>query len=328
MNFTAFQDYRAALLRESPGVLDCAETNLYRALARFALPPTEAPTATVHRCHLASEWAQCFALDPACSSRALVSAGVRDSLARLFVHLASRRAKLWLPEDNYPVYGDLATTAGLRFHTFPTLPEAVWPDDEPASECEVLLVTNPMKPRGRWLSDDDVSALSAWLAKSPQRRLMLDAVYTFHTSFDKATLRLLATEQVILLHSVTNGWLHPRLFGIALVPAQDASALTSAFRAEPPSQTSLARTRQMLGASSDVPAMIARELTSARERLNAGWPEQCPALWSVDAPGYFTPITLPWRRLLDEHHILGLPATTFGSGRADITILSSLSFLP
>ncbi len=121
MNFAAFQDFRNALMRERDDVLDGAETNLYRALARLAVPPTSAPEKTVHRCHLASEWAQCFGLDASAVKRALVSCGVRDSLARLFRHYAGQHARLWLPEDNYPVYAELAPTAGLSFgHSQPS----------------------------------------------------------------------------------------------------------------------------------------------------------------------------------------------------------------
>jgi histidinol-phosphate/aromatic aminotransferase/cobyric acid decarboxylase-like protein len=325
MNFAAFQDYRSTLLHERSDVLDCAETNLYRALSRLALPPTPAPEKTVHRCHLAAEWLQCFALDAA-AGHALVSCGVRDSLALLFGHYAGQRARVWLPKDNYPVYADLAQAAGLASETFPTLPEPVWPGSAPSDECELLLVTNPMKPRGRWLSAADVKVIIKWLKQSPRHRLLLDVVYTFATRFDAASLQLLATGQTILLHSLTKGWLHPRLFGIALVPEADAEALTPLFRAHAPPQMNLARAHEMLGQHEDIPSTVGTVLEGARERLLSALPSDFPAFWHCDASGYFMPVVGHWRNLLDIHRVLGIPASVFGSSRDDITLISSLPF--
>lgn len=327
MNFAAFQDYRKTLLHERSDVLDCAETNLYRVLARLALPPTPAAEKTVHRCHLAAEWLKCFALDAdAAAGHALVSCGVRDSLALLFGHYAGQCARVWLPEDNYPVYANLAQTAGLASETFPTLPEPAWPGSAPSDECELLLVTNPMKPRGRWLSAVDVAFLKEWLAQSRRRRLLLDAVYTFATRFDAASLQLMATGQTILLHSLTKGWLHPQLFGIALVPVADAGTLTPLFRAHSPPQMNLARALEMLGRHDCMPSAVGAKLECGRERLLSVLPSDFPAFWHCDAPGYFMPVTGHWRKLLDVHRVLGIPASVFGSSRDDITLISNLPF--
>lgn len=328
MNFAQFQQFREKLRRERPEVVDCAATNLYAALARF-IPPTATPTShTVHRCHLATEWTARFDLSPGLSSRALISCGVRDSLALLFRHYAREGAQLWLPADTYPVYGALARAAGLIPHEFLTLPEPAWPTSPPLPGAELLVVANPLKPVGRWLSPGDVAALTAWLALSPRRRLLLDAVYTFETRFHPTALQLLATQQTILLHSLTKGWLHPRLFGVALIPERDAAALTPVFRTQPPPQSSLARARELMAQHAEMPANISRELDAARSRLLSSIPPHLTPLAMADSPGYFTPVAGRWQDILDGTNVLGLPATVFGSQREDITILSSLSFLP
>jgi histidinol-phosphate/aromatic aminotransferase/cobyric acid decarboxylase-like protein len=327
MTFTAFQDIRSGLLRVHSDLLDCAETNLYRSLAHLALPPTPAPDRKVHRCHLAAEWLSCFGIDVP-PNRALVSCGVRDSLARLFAHYAGLGAMLWLPEDNYPAYAELACNAGLRFNTFETLPEPMWPVSTDAAGFEVLLVTNPIKPRSRWLDAVDVGALKGWLLGSPNRRLLLDAVYVFDTHFDPLTLELVSTDQVILLHSLTKGWLHPRLFGIALVPEQDVEQIGPWFRANPPSQDALARARQMLGPHANLPAAISDSLAAARVAFHASLPLGLGGFLSADAPGYLLPVELPWQRLFDEYRIIGIPASVFGSSHENMSILSTLTFLP
>jgi aspartate/methionine/tyrosine aminotransferase len=327
MNFSDFQKLRDRTLHEPKGTLDCAATNLYAALAHLIPPDSSAPKATIHRCHLAGEWAQRFGFAREAESRALVSRGVRDSLALLFGHYAGRNARLWLPSDNYPVYGDLARAAQIAPQEFPTLPEPSWPDAAPWRESELLLVTNPLKPLGRWLTAHDIASLTAWLARSPQRRVILDAVYTFDTCFHPSTLALLATGQTILLHSLTKGWLHPRLFGTALVPEADVPALTPVFRAQPPPQANLARARELMGRHPEMPSAVSAELAAARERLVSMLPAQFPKSARALAPGYFHVIETGWSALLEKENVLGLPATVFGSPRENITILSALSFI-
>lgn len=326
MRFADFQALRAKLRAARPDAIDCAETNLYASLARLIPPASSAPTRIVHRCHLAADWAQCFGLPPAISGRALVSCGVRDSLTLLFRYYAATKARLWLPADNYPVYGELARAEGLPAAEFPTLPVPLWPDDRSGAPPEVLVVTNPLKPLGRWLGAEDIAALTAWLAASPSRRLLLDTVYTFGLRFHPATLQLLATGQTILLHSLTKGWLHPRLFGIALVPEGDASALAPLFRAHPPSQANLARARELLHGFRAMPDAVGAEIAVARSRLHTMMPAGVRHFASADAAGYFTPVWGHWSELLKDANILGLPASVFGSSRDDVTILSNLGF--
>lgn len=327
MNFADFQKVREKVLHERPSVIDCAATNLYAGLARLIPPATPLPNDAVHRCHLAEAWGQHFAFPPEMARRSLVSCGVRDSLTLLFRYYSGKGARLWLPADNYPIYGELARAARLSSREFPTLPEPIWPDAGPVSEIEILLVTNPLKPLGRWLTAADVAALTAWLAADPQRRLVLDTVYTFDTRFHPTTVQLLATGQTILLHSLTKGWLHPRLFGVALVPERDASALSPVFRAHPPPQPNLIRARKLLACHADMPAAVAREITAARGRLMAVLPARLPSATAGEAPSYLMSIMGRWSDLLKDTNVLGLPATVFGSPREDITVLSSVSFL-
>lgn len=327
MNFAHFEQFREKLLREPSDVVDCAATNLYAALARLIPPATTPPTHPVHRCHLATEWTARFDLPPELSSRALISCGVRDSLALLFQHYAGEGARLWLPADTYPVYGELARAADLIPHEFVTLPVPAWPNSPPIPKSELLVITNPLKPLGRWLSPGDVAALTAWLGMDSRRRLLLDAVYTFEARFHPTTLQLLATQQTILLHSLTKGWLHPRLFGVALVHQRDAAALAPVFRAQPPPQSNLARARELMAQHAGMPVTISHELDSARSRLLSTIPQHLTPVTTADAPGYFTPVAGRWQDMLDGSNVLGLPATVFGSQRDDITILSSLSFL-
>ncbi|HLQ77022.1 MAG TPA: aspartate aminotransferase, partial [Terriglobia bacterium] len=225
----------------------------------------------------------------------------------------------------YPFYGVIARAAGLAWREFPTLPSPAWPVSAPTGGDEVLLVANPLKPLGRTLDAGDVASLETWLGASSRRRLLLDTVYTFATRFDAATLRLLDGRQTILLHSLTKGWLHPRLFGIALVTPWDVAEVSSTFRDSPPPQENLARARECLGIFAETPFEVAKALKHARAEMLAAVPIARSAP-SPHCPGYFVPIEKEWRELLSSHNVLALPASVFGSHRTDITIISSLSF--
>lgn len=325
MNFTAFQDLRRTLLAEQPGLIDCAETNLYRALAPL-IPTAPLPTEKVHRCHLATQWVEYFGLPGDVSKRAFITCGVRDSLNRLFTHAATKSLRLWLPEDNYPVYHELAKAAGITPMSFPTLPEIRWPEEAPSDQNEFLLLTNPLKPRGRFLDEADAAHLKTWLAASSRRRVLLDTVYALDMRFDARTLDLFATDQVILLHSLTKGWLHPRLFGVALVPEADFAEWMPVFRDAPPPQENLAAARFLLRDHPQMPSEVAASLEAARLRLAEAWPDLFERCLPTTVPSYFFPIQVPWQQLL-EYGVLGLPASTFGSSREDFTLLSSLTFI-
>ncbi|WP_209444371.1 hypothetical protein [Ralstonia insidiosa] len=128
MNFAAFKLWREACLRTTPDVVDCAETNLYGALASLQphLDPSETPQ-RVHRCDLARAWLQRYGFDTGRSRQALVCRGVRHALQLIFRRLSAKGAHLWLPSDVYPVYQALAQSAGITPQTFPTLPAPIFP---------------------------------------------------------------------------------------------------------------------------------------------------------------------------------------------------------
>lgn len=327
MKFPEFQALRSRLLAEHPSLRDFAETNPYRALARLAPEPPPPADGTVHRCHLASQWTELHGLPEETSRRAFVSCGVRDGLDTLFRHLSGKPCRLWLPSDNYPVYHELATAHGHRPRTFPTLPVERWPEDPPPADAEHewLLITHPLKPRGRALSAKNIADLADWLAADRRRRILLDTVYQLGTRFDDLTLRLLETEQTIVLHSLTKGWLHPRCFGVVLMPERDAPDWMPVFRDKAPPQSHLAIARHLMSRHADLPEKVAKALGLAQERLFEAIRGLPCAPMPVDPPSYFVPVMGRWDALLDQG-VLGLPASVFGSPCDDLTLLSSLTF--
>jgi len=314
MRFDEFQEFRQRQLRASSSLLDAAETNVYRALAPMRPePPTD--TGRVHRCDLARAWLRRFELPEEWSGRAMVCRGVRHGLGVVFQWLRAVRARLWLPGDVYPVYLELARAAGLAPASYPTLPAPVLPRSPADHRTEFLLLANPSKPLGRYLSDAECDAVISWLRVSPHRRLLIDSVYDLGTPFAAGTRRLLDTGRAVLLHSVTKGWLWPRTFGVVLLnPAQ--AELTAAFRADPPTSAQLRLADRLLTEHSDVPRQVVDELATRAERLFERLPgEVLGAIPSASrtCPGnYFFPVDIPAETLRREYGVLAMPVGVFG----------------
>jgi histidinol-phosphate/aromatic aminotransferase/cobyric acid decarboxylase-like protein len=325
MNFAEFRVLRESIRQEHPQLLDLAETNHVRALGPW-LPRVEgiedAPRA--HRCHLAEDWLSLFDLPAKWKSRLCISRGVRHSLSLLLPTFANDGYVLHLPGDVYPVYESLANVAGITSRSFPTLPTPQFPNMAPI-EPEALLLPNPLKPLGRFLSGEEVEALKEWLKVDERRRLILDAVYTFDTQLHPTTLELLATGQAIVLHSLSKGWAAPLVLGAALFPETDADAFRPSFRNDPPSQPELQRGRLLLRDHPGLPHRLREVLEKKQNVVEEKMAVQGIALNFCGCPGYLTTVAHPWEEMHQRHGVLAIPASAFGSSRHDHSILSTLA---
>lgn len=324
MNFQEFQLFRSQKLAEKQSIIDFAETNLWRSLA--ALIPVIAfdRAEHVHRCHLAQEWLAAFGMPMEWSKRAFVSSGVRHSLSLIFSILADKGVDLRIPKDVYPVYGQLAENARLAYQTFPTLPELRFPN-----RGDYLLISNPLKPAGRWLTHEEVSQLCDWLRVDDRRRVLLDTVYNFDTRWHSTTRDLLKTEQVILLHSLSKGWLSPLVFGVALVPDRDIEQYAATFRQNSPTQENLLKARCLLRDYSRCPQAVAQTLLERREKAIELLPSDVRSAIllfpNAEPEGYLMSVRFKPAELLSRHSLLAIPLTVFGSDREDCSVLSTLN---
>ncbi|MER7770229.1 aminotransferase class I/II-fold pyridoxal phosphate-dependent enzyme [Kitasatospora sp. NPDC096140] len=327
MRFDEFQDFRQRQLDASPSLLDAAETNLYRALAPMRPEPPD-DARTVHRCDLARAWLRRYELPEEWSGRAMVCRGVRHGLDVVFRRLRAVRARVWLPADVYPVYFELARAAGLAPASYPTLPAPVLPGAPADDRPEYLLLANPSKPLGRYLSDAECAEVIAWLRESPHRRLLIDGVYDLGAPFAAGTRRLLDTGRAVLLHSVTKGWLWPRTFGVVLLGPEQAE-LADSFRADPPTPEQLRLADRLLTVHGDVPGHVAAELAVRAERLFDRLPADvlgAVAPGSRTCPGnYFFPVDIPAETLRRAYGVLALPGGVFGETAWSGSVLTSLA---
>ncbi|MER7752413.1 aminotransferase class I/II-fold pyridoxal phosphate-dependent enzyme [Kitasatospora sp. NPDC097643] len=327
MRFDEFQEFRQRQLGASAALLDAAETNVYRALAPLR-PEPPVGTSTVYRCDLARTWLRRFELPEEWSRRAMVCRGVRHGLGVVFPWLRAVRARLWLPGDVYPVYFELARAAGLAPASYPTLPAPALPGSPADDRPEYLLLTNPSKPLGRYLSDAECAALISWLRESPRRHLLIDSVYDLGAPFAAGTRRLLDTGRAVLLHSVTKGWLWPRTFGVVLLGAEHTE-LAEAFRADPPAPDQLRLADRLLTEHGDVPRQVADELAARAERLFDRLPGEVlgaiPAASRISPGNYFFPVDIPAETLRREYGVLAVPVGVFGESTWSGSVLTSLA---
>ena len=324
MNFSEFTRYRVELLASRPDVLDFAETRIGTTLGPYVPAGARAvPDAKAHRCHLAEFWLTHFQLPASWSSRTNISEGVRDSLARLFQVYADAGRRVAIPADVYPRYAELASEAGVAVRTYATVPNlesASW------SEADVLLLANPLKPRGSFLTTVELAEVEQWLASDASRRVVIDAVYTFTNTFEPGILQLYGTGQAIVLHSLSKTWASPLLMGVALIPEADISTLRPVFQARAPSQEQLRRAQVLLTAYRDLPGAIANGLVDAQVRAQAALPLDLKA-YATASVGYLQVVPYSADELLQRFNVLALPLTAFGSNRADLSVMSVLGFV-
>jgi aspartate/methionine/tyrosine aminotransferase len=352
MTFSEFSAWREQLLTKDTDLLDCGDTNLYRALDyvkdadRGARCQHAAP---IHRCDLARLWLERFGFPAAWSRRALVCR-VRHALSLLFRVWSPPNCTWWVPEDVYPVYFELARAGGVEPRTYKTLPQGLaglwgtissgvnsnWkkhvknvPHERAASLREILLVPNPLKPLGRYLTDSEVDALAAWLIAADDRLVVVDSAYDLTSDLHATTRRLWETGRAMVLHTFTKGWLAPRTFGIALVPERRAAELSAAFRNDPPLSDQLCLARHCLNDDAAMPQRVAGELQRRVPAFVESLPREVVDRFVLPpaetAPGcYLFPVRISAERLLRDHSLLAVPGTAFGA-TSDLSILTSLA---
>ena len=332
MNYAAFGENLPALKAAYPMATDCTRTRFQagaplalreQTLAQLALP------ARGHRCHIAQAWAKRLAPWGVDAQQLLVSQGVRQSLDWLMGEWARHGLRLALPADVYPVYAQLAAKNRLLYTEYPLHPSlqaSAW------AGADVLLLTNPVKPRGTALTPAEIEQVCQWLAQDARRRVVVDAVYDLLPALQASTQALWATGQAVVLHSLSKAWLSPLLAGVAVVPQADVAQLTPVFRAPAGDGAALAQAEAWLQQQPGFPQAVGQAFVRARDALAS---RLCAAgLQPLSAPGdavpgYLLPVACSVRQGAQAGFI-GLPTTAFGvawPGHAAVTVFSALDGL-
>lgn len=316
MKHDAFLSLCDAWRDKRPGLVDLAELNVYRSLApRFAaIAPSLHPEAP-YRCHLAERFLAHLELDAQLKSRTQVSHGVRRSLRALFGWLASRNARIGVPDDVYPVYLQLAGEAGVEVLRFSAR------DGLPALDgVDALLLCEPLKPWGRAPRSEEAEQVERWVRAEPGKRvLIIDSAYA--TPPTPWTLQLLREELAFVLVSLSKSWLIPDHVGLCITPSRWQQDARAVFAPLPKDERRLRIGYAALTEHASRPRQVGALLTEralALDAFTAGRPE----LQASPCVGYFATSRCSFDELL-EQGVLGVPASVFG-GPTEESVLSSL----
>ena len=327
MDFKTFMRLKSTFVQNVDGdVIDLTNCSMVDALQPWRpAPPELVLPANAHRCHLAEHWLNVFGLPPEWKKQALVCKGVRHSLGLLCKGWAETNSKVLMPYDVYPVYLETAQSAGVTLETYQTWPTT--PDVYP--DADVLLITNPLKPRGTSLTTPELDAVKTWLAKDASRRVVVDAVYTFSTHLDQSTLTLFETGQAIVLHSLSKGWAYPLVMGVALVPTSDVERWAPMFRADGPALPQLCLAEALLTQAPHTPESFSRVLTLGQLELEALCSIKGVPLLKGQAglARYHFLVPMEWMELLITTGVLGMPLSIFGSNKPEVSVITSLPLL-
>jgi hypothetical protein len=326
MNFRQFIAWSEEARQQAPQVERYCETRVARALSHLRVVPSASrESIPIHRCDLVRLWCKAMGI-PSLARMTLASEGVRHSLQVIFALLAKSGAAVAIPTDVYPVYWQLAAAADLRvvgFETFPQFDLFKILDAAAEAGAHHVLLPQPLKLHGRLWTDREVAIAKDWLCTGAQRRIILDGVYRFGVPLDSVTKRLMETDQVVFLDSLSKGWLHERIFGAAVIPERDASIYTETFRNLPTSLSKLSVACELIERFSEIPFQVSREIDAQRVKVQARVARVSSQTLPVER-GYFLPIECSTERLLTESSIVTIPASVFGSRLRHWSVASAL----
>lgn len=327
MDFGEFVAWSQEASRVIPQLARRCETRIGRAFASIR-PSIEIPSGypKVHRCDLARRWCELRGVPMVYEKSALVCDGVRHALGLVFELFAAEGRRVGLPSDVYPVYWQIAARAGLEAAGFPTFllsgVSAVLQQAD-RQQVSVVVLPSPFKLQGRPWSEQDTEDALRWLRESAQRRLILDGVYSFGLPIDPSVRRLIETDQVLYLDSLSKGWLHELVFGVAVVPKQDRSRYAPVFQQLAPSQENRCRAAHLLSRHARFPSTLVEHIDALRtamiRELQFAGVRVLPA-----AQGYLVGVHAGVTDLLRTQGVLALPAAVFGSDSRDWSIASAL----
>jgi hypothetical protein len=148
-------------------------------------------------------------------------------------------------------------------------------------------------------------------------------VYSFGAQLDSITNRLIESDQVVFLDSLSKAWLHEQVFGVAVIPEQDVEFYSAAFRDLASTPAKLIVAHELLERFPDTPQQITQELETKRAALLGRASRAKRQLLPVER-GYLVAIECSAEILLTQHSLLAIPASAFGSRRSDWSVASSL----
>ena len=317
MNFESYKRWRDQKVREhDPWRLDCM--NPVKALDY--LRPLANPDRSVQNIEpreLACEWARLAGFE--LGEPIVVSRGIRTLLAAVLEVLGPGWKRIWLPQDVYPVYWKIA-------RHWPAVGFRTWPDLDLAKvlasdSADALLLPMPLTPTGRYLTGAEAHSLGAWLDQNERRRLLLDTVYQFCAPIPPAVAKVLEHPQTIALRSVSKSWISRQVLGV--MEWTFGERVKVSRLAERPLGGELVELADLMARRPRLPADMGGEFAAEWQRLSPRLRAIDPE-WKPPDTGYFSLLRGDTESLLEEHNLMAVPGSVFGSSETDWSVISCL----
>lgn len=314
MNYQEYRAAKACYLQTDPLRLDCMNTQ--KSLSHLVPAIEDGKGESASQSALAA-WQALTGFDLT-DLQAVPGNGVRELLAQLVERLKQERVEFLFPRDVYPVYHQIL--AGYPCRQYRTFPQWEWDALATASEQrQVLLLTQPAMPVGRYLTSQETATVLNWLAADPRRLLIVDAAYAYEPNHH-IYQQLLQSGQCLCLFSLSKPWLLPQQWGVAVGPQE---VITSCQLSPSDFSNDWMATLRL---HTTLPLQLRAIFTEEWNQLDDAIHQFAPD-WQPPESGYYSTVNLPFEQLLQEHNTLGVPATVFGSDRTDVTIISCLFYI-
>ncbi|MCW8877003.1 MAG: hypothetical protein OQK04_01235 [Kangiellaceae bacterium] len=233
----------------------------------------------------------------------LRSTGVRPLLRELFKYFTERNYQLNLPNDVYPEYFNLPPANCNLFHYTSYRAQSF---AFSTKESNVALVTNPLVPEGRYLTNSELSAIDTWLLENNDRWIIFDNVYDYQLCSLEYEFK---SNQIIFVSSLAKVNLSPGSFGWALCKKRLPN-FELAHKLE---------VDQALCLNIQDKYSIAWKSIDDKRILNRSLD------WHPPEVGYLSTISENFETLRVEFGIAAIPASVFGIDSKNVSIISCLS---
>jgi len=228
--------------------------------------------------------------------------GVMDLLGQLCELSTFSVLKYIIPDDVYPRYFDVIPEEKVLCTISVN---SDWICQLPVDDDCILLLPNPIIPTGRYLHQQELSRLDAWLTERPGRWLVLDCVYDFSLSAYSSIKSGLRSRNVIWLNSHSKRYGQPHRQGWACSPI----ALPGFSQCH----------------DIDFPDLPATEklFSSAWEEVKKNY---CDVPINLPETGYMCLVDIDYQVLRDKCHVAAIPFSVFG-GSEKRSVLSCLALV-
>jgi len=137
-----------------------------------------------------------------------ISIGVRDSLTGLFRIIQKQNKTIFIPNGIYPVYKQIAYSTNVNFIEYKLDQFQLLFN---ITSITILITFNHLH---KWETTHNFNMIYNWLISNAKNFLIIDCVYAYTDEFTKLFEKLLSTNQVVILHSLSKSHLSPLHFGV------------------------------------------------------------------------------------------------------------------